>query len=149
MCNIPPPLLVEAGELKGFYSALSYILRQFLAESEEAWGFDLTTDEIVDEVGRDGVAEERVKDLQVLLVEADIVKFARWRPSKIRAARALEAAADWVGHFERIEPEPENEPEPAPVPLAKLEAGVEVEEIESIFVDDDGDEGEDGKEWAP
>jgi hypothetical protein len=151
--------LVEAGELKGFYSALSYILRQFLSESDEAWGFDLTTGEIVDAVGSDGVTEEGVKDLQVLLVEADSVKFARWRPSKIRAARALEAAAGWVGHFERIEPEPEVEPEPALVPLAKVEAGLtttkeaavgpEIEEIESIFIDDDDDRDEDSREWAP
>ncbi len=126
--------LLEAGELKAFYSALSHVLRQFLAESDDNWGLDRTTNEIVRAVGRDGVAEQAKIELEILLVEADIVKFARRRPSRIRASRAIEAARDWVAGFERSEPELELE-------LALAGDGhVEPLEIHDVAVLDDDDD---------
>jgi hypothetical protein len=126
--------LLEAGELKAFYSALSHVLRQFLAESDDNWSLDRTTGEIVRAVGRDGVAEEAKNELEILLVEADIVKFARRRPSRIRASRALEAARDWVASYERSEPELELE-------LALAADGqVEPLVVQGVIIDDGRDD---------
>ena len=156
--------LIEAGELKGFYSALSFVLRQFLADSEEEWSLDLTTGEVVGTVASDGVTDQAVAMLGVLLIEADTVKFARRRPSQDRAAWALDAARDWVADFERVELEPEfvlepeDEPELEPEPAAKLEVGLStegaaederLEEFDIMFADGelDGDDVE--KEETP
>jgi hypothetical protein len=130
--------LLEAGELKGFYSALSLTLRQFLAEEEEDWGPHLTTGEIKALVGGDGVAETTAAALSELLEEADMVKFARRRPSRVRAARALEAARNCVSGFARLVPEPAPPPpEPVAVPAVAAAAaeseGDVLAEIERLF----------------
>jgi hypothetical protein len=104
--------MIEAGELKGFFSALSHILRGFLAGTDRAWGLDLTTAELMALVGMDGVPETQVRSLGGLLDRADMVKFARQRPSRAQAGRALDAARHWLTSFERVVPEPElQEPE--------------------------------------
>ncbi|MGD2218476.1 MAG: hypothetical protein PVJ64_17090, partial [Gemmatimonadales bacterium] len=104
--------MIEAGELKGFFSALSHILREFLAGIDRAWGLDLTTAELMALVGMDGVPETQVRSLGGLLDRADMVKFARQRPSRAQAGRALDAARHWLANFERVVAEPEaQEPE--------------------------------------
>jgi hypothetical protein len=145
--------LIEAGELKGFYSALSFVLRQFLADTEYEWGLDLTTSEVVNAVASDGVTDQAVALLGVLLIEADTVKFARRRPSRGRAGWALDAAHGWVADFERVDRlpdfvlEPDAELEEALT--VKREAGLSIddseaqlEEIDDIFADDAVVEGE-------
>jgi hypothetical protein len=99
--------MIEAGELKGFFSALSHILREFLGGTDEAWGLDLTTAELMALVGMDGVPETQVRSLGGLLDRADMVKFARQRPTRAQAGRALDAARHWLTSFERVIPEPE------------------------------------------
>lgn len=96
---------VEAGEYKAFYSELSLILRRFLAEEETAWSVDLTTAELIGAVARDGVSERNLEILAELLVEADLVKFARRRPQESRARSVLDASRSWVEGFERRLPE--------------------------------------------
>jgi hypothetical protein len=98
--------MIEAGELKGFFSALSHILRGFLVGTDRAWGLDLTTAELMALVGMDGVPETQVRSLGGLLDRADMVKFARQRPSRAQAGRALDAAKHWLTSFQRAVPEP-------------------------------------------
>ncbi len=115
--------MIEVGELKGFFSALSHILRVFLAATDRAWGLDLTTRELMAFVGMDGVLETQVRSLGGLLDRADMVKFARQRPTRAQAGRALDAARHWLTSFERAVPEPEPiEPE--------AESGEEALELE-------------------
>ncbi len=99
--------MIEAGELKGFFSALSHILREFLAGTDMNWSLDLTTLELMALVGLDGVPEAQMRSLGGLLDRADMVKFAAQRPSRAQAGRALDAARLWLTDFERVLPEPE------------------------------------------
>lgn len=103
--------MIEAGELKGMFSALSYILREFLARTDGDWSLDLTTAELMPLVGMDGVPEVQVRSLGGLLDRADRVKFAGQRPTRAQAGRALDAARHWLNNFERTLPEPEPEPQ--------------------------------------
>jgi hypothetical protein len=96
--------LLEAGELKAFYSALSQILREFLADTEAGWRLDLTTPELIAAVGADGVEATSVLALGELLLEADLVKFARHRPSRTEVRASLDSARDWIVGFERVLP---------------------------------------------
>lgn len=112
--------LLEAGELKAFYSELSGVLRGFLAESDVLWGLELTTSELLMAVARDGVNEGDLASLAELLVEADLVKFARRRPSRERARTVLAEGRRWVEEFARVEvtpaaPTPNGEARPAEV----------------------------------
>lgn len=124
--------LAEAGELKGFYSALSHIVREFLAESDRLWGLDLTTAELVQAVACDGVGERRQRALAGLLAGADLVKFARRRPSRAQAARAVDAARRWVVEFERVPIEPPSELE-APLEVAPQPVGDLLAAMDEVF----------------
>jgi hypothetical protein len=99
--------LAEAGEFKGYYSALSQIVREFLADNDRRWGLDLTTPELVSAVGGEGVEPKEVITLGQLLVGTDLVKFARRRPTLDEATGSLESARSWIGAFELPAEEPE------------------------------------------
>lgn len=134
--------MVEAGEFKAFYSALSQVVRAFLAETDPSWGLDLTTLELVAAVSRDGVKPAELAALSALLGGADMAKFARWRPKPADAKRALAEARRWLESFERVRvPPPVEEIESAEVatePEAKAEQ--ELSELAQIFDVDDADE---------
>ncbi len=93
--------LLDVGELKAFYSELSRVMREFLADSERRWGNDLTTSELLMEVAKDGVSHADMQTIADLLVEADLVKFARRRPAAGRSEMALQRARIWIESFER------------------------------------------------
>lgn len=138
--------MAEAGELKALYSALSQIIRSFLAETDRRWGLDLTTMELVSAVSVDGVKPAELAALSALLGGADMAKFARWRPQVADAERALAEARRWLEAFERL---------PPPAPPVEVESADEVEspgagrdepraddglaEMEWIFAVDDDD----------
>jgi hypothetical protein len=137
--------LIEAGEFKAVYSAISHVLRVFLAETDGRWGLDLTTSELFLEVGQDGIDDSAVTALNTILEEADMVKFAGRRPSRIRVERVLEQARGWLESFVRVEPEPEE------MPLEDLLQMTEEESlaaIESIFAEEEEIEAN-GEETEP
>ncbi len=105
--------LAEAGEFKGYYSALSQIVRDFLADTESRWGLDLTTPELVAAVGGAKVDPSEVLSLGQLLIGADLVKFARQRPTPDEAARSLGTARGWIEAFEPPRAKPVELAEPA------------------------------------
>lgn len=102
--------MVEAGELKAFYSALSGTLRGFLAESVPRWSRDLTTAELMRLTGDDGIDDEASRILGEVLARSDRVKFGRRRPAEQTARRDIAAAKLWILKFEPP-PEPTTDPE--------------------------------------
>ncbi len=134
--------MVEAGEFKAFYSALSQIVRAFLAETDRSWGLDLTTLELVAAVSRDGVKPAELAALSALLGGADMAKFARWRPKAADAKRALAEARRWLEGFERVTvPPPIVEVEGAEdAAEPEAEAEEELSALAQIFDVDDADD---------
>ncbi len=87
--------LVEAGRYKAFYSLVTEALRAYLAALDDGWGAELTTTELLGRVERVMLPEVRA-GLARLLRSADLVKFARRRPTPAEAIAAWEAARAWV-----------------------------------------------------
>lgn len=131
--------LIEAGELKGFYSALSLVLRRFLAETEGRWGLDLTTIQLMSRVGEDGVTEADVRALEALLSQSDLVKFAGLRPGTTEATATLNMARDWIEGFVRKEAPPDHGE--ADDDVAGWEDGAEavLADLEEVFVAGEGE----------
>jgi len=132
--------LPEAGELKGFYSILSDIVRGFLAESVPDWRRDLTTRELIEAVDLNEIRESEREALRALLDDADVVKFARLRPSLAEAYVSIVAARHWITSFEPPEKKPEVPVElevGAAVSVAELESLVD---LDSMFADEETDD---------
>ncbi len=79
--------LIERGEFKSYYTLVADVIRRYLGARFEIETLDRTTHEILDEL-----AHSRITGLEALLSEADLVKFAKFRPDTARAQRAIESA---------------------------------------------------------
>jgi hypothetical protein len=92
--------LLEAGEVKAFYTLVTDAVREFLEAVEPRWSRDLTTTELL-ALLKGEVEEGQRERLGDLLQSADLVKFARRRPHAATAIAEWQAARDWVASFER------------------------------------------------
>lgn len=80
---------------KQYYSALSDILRTYLAGRFEVGAMEMTTDEIIEALRREDIAQKAKMDLIAILRDADLVKFAKAMP----AAEDNELAYDKAYYF--------------------------------------------------
>lgn len=90
---------LEAGDVKRFYSEVSDALRTYVAARDPRLGMDLTTTELGAALRGAGL-EDRTDALRRVLESADLVKFARRRPSSATATSDWERAREWVEWFE-------------------------------------------------
>ena len=83
--------LAEKGHYKKYYTLVVDVLRHYLERRYVVATMDRTTDEILHELDLGG---RKVDDLEELLREADLVKFAKHKPEEARAT--LKTARDIV-----------------------------------------------------
>lgn len=89
--------LVERGEVKEYYSALSAIVRTYLEGRYGVHAPEMTTEEFLLSAARDGrLAPAHRSLLSGFLTESDLVKFARLVPTLADAERAMAAARRFV-----------------------------------------------------
>jgi len=85
--------LVEAGEIKRYYTLVTDAVRRYIDDRYGVDAMDLTTQELVAALA---ARRTSVDGLEVLLGEADLVKFARFAPTRAAADGALRAAREIV-----------------------------------------------------
>ncbi len=74
--------LWQKGEIKPYYSRLTEILRQYIEDRYGVFSLELTTDETLRALLRTGFKKDAVYDLlRSVLTDADLVKFAKHKPS--------------------------------------------------------------------
>ena len=89
--------LVERGELKAFYSALSDIVRAYLEGRFALRAPEMTTEEFLQATARGGGLERAHRQLLAeFLVESDLVKFAKHVPTLADTERVFAAAERFV-----------------------------------------------------
>lgn len=96
--------LLEARAFKPFYARTSDAVRRYLDALNDSWGSELTTSELVVRA-RGEMPVEALLRLTEFLEAADLVKFARYRPTPEEADAAWRLARDWVAEFEWYEVE--------------------------------------------
>lgn len=72
--------LWQKGEIKEYYSELSYILREYLEKQLNIPALESTTDELVAALNKRQFSDKLVQNIQDLLQTADLVKFAKVTP---------------------------------------------------------------------
>ncbi len=129
--------LLEKNQVKAYYSEISDIIRRYVAGRFGIDALDLTSTELLDElrqVALDDSVFEKISDLTDL---ADLVKFAKYRPTDEENARVLALAFDFVNETKVVAaPEEETVEETSPV--------AESESAETAPVSD-GETAESGK----
>ncbi len=97
---------LERGELKPFYFGVSEAIREYLGNR---YGFDsleLTTTELMDEMGEVSLTGIHGDELLRFLLDCDLVKFAKYIPPLEEAQRAV-AQAEHIVHATKLIPQPE------------------------------------------
>ena len=74
--------LQEQGLIKQFYSEVSEVIRRYVGRRYYIITMELTTGELVDSMAEAEVEEQHVVAVQSFLEECDLVKFAKFIPSK-------------------------------------------------------------------
>ncbi len=106
----------QTGKIKEYYTQLTDIIRNYM---ERRYGFnapEMTTDEILDEIRRLSINKEATDKLKSTLTLADLVKFAKAKPTPLENDISLNNCIDFVQETkvvpvvqENSKPEPEKE----------------------------------------
>ncbi len=101
--------LVEKGAFKRYYSLLSEVMRRYLEVRVQVDAMECTTSELVQDLRRVSIGEAEVLALEVLLSEADLVKFAKLRPRDEVATKAAETVLDLMRRLDAQRRESDDE----------------------------------------
>lgn len=85
--------LLESGRHKKYYTLVVDVLRHYIEQRYGVQAMDRTTDEIVFDLQRSRI---EIDALEPLLRDADLVKFAKYKPGAEKGSAALESARDIV-----------------------------------------------------
>ncbi len=99
--------LLEAGQVKEYYSELSDILRRYLERRFGVPAFEQTTFETVKALKEKGLPQSVQERMKNLLETSDLVKFAKFVPPQ---SMAQTLAGDLLRIADETKPEPEPEP---------------------------------------
>ena len=96
--------LWQEGKHKLYYSALTDILRTYIAGRYGVSAMEMTSDEIVEAMRGVDLPRKSAMDLAQILREADLVKFAKAAPEADKNEAAYRAACDFVEQTKPEEP---------------------------------------------
>jgi hypothetical protein len=89
--------LWQKGETKKYYTRLTEILRQYLENRFMVFSMEMTTSETLEALIRTGFRkDENYEKLKSVLVSADLVKFAKYKPDKDENETSFEDAWNFV-----------------------------------------------------
>ncbi|MEX0602999.1 MAG: cell wall anchor protein, partial [Bacteroidota bacterium] len=84
--------LWQQGKVKEFYSEVTEIVRRYLSARFSILALEMTSDEILQQLKRVPQAQTALKNLQSFLTTADLVKFAKYRPTPEEHSHEMELA---------------------------------------------------------
>lgn len=99
--------MLEGGNVKGFYSELSDILRRYLERRFQIETFDKTTFEIIGELKRKEFATPIFEKIKTVLENSDLVKFAKMVPKRLLADELVAQLVQIVGETKPVPPQNE------------------------------------------
>jgi uncharacterized RDD family membrane protein YckC len=99
--------LWQKGEVKEYYSRLTYIIREYLEHRYHIPAMEYTSTEILSALQRRGdVNAETLQRLRHILSASDMVKFAKAKPASAFHTEALDTSRSFVGETKDAESAP-------------------------------------------
>lgn len=106
---------IEQDKIAEHYTALSEIIRRYVAARYNVPAMEITTNELVRHLGNRSVRLDHIRLIDALLQECDLVKFAKFIPEPDRMAQSIDEARAVVDHTKQIAVPAPSPPEPARV----------------------------------
>ena len=106
---------VAQGEMRIYHTEISHVIRQYLAARYHIPALEMTTQELLDRLQPEDIPKELVRQF---FTNCDLVKFARYSPTKPEAHERMDEARQivdetkqfWVGRGEEQESESREDP---------------------------------------
>ena len=99
--------LWQAGKLKAYHSAITDIMRDYFARRFRFDAREMTTGEIIQELEKEPVVNKEILEKVKSAFElADLVKFAKFKPSPLENDTSLNYCVDFVNETREVPPEP-------------------------------------------
>lgn len=98
--------LWQQGEVKGYHSELTYIVREYLEGRFGIKALEETTDEIQDQLRKRNLPAELQQQLERILETADLVKFAKAQPTAEFHEHAFQSVQAFVERTRPVEAPP-------------------------------------------
>jgi hypothetical protein len=95
--------LWQQGEVKAFYSTATEIVREYFERRFEILALEMTTDEVIDQLRTKSDDTGTLRDIAVLLSDADLVKFAKHVPIPSECESVIPAARDIIDRTKIVE----------------------------------------------
>ena len=95
--------LWQQGDVKEFYSAATEIVREYFERRFEILALEMTTDEVIDQLRTKSGDTGTLRDIAVLLSDADLVKFAKHVPIPSECESVIPAARDIIDRTKIVE----------------------------------------------
>jgi LPXTG-motif cell wall-anchored protein len=102
--------LIKKGKEKEYYSEITEIIRVYLGDRYNVHALELTTNEIINRLKFENVSPDHKFSLKEILETADLVKFAKVKPSEMDNENSLFKAEEFVRNTKYV-PQPENQDE--------------------------------------
>jgi len=101
--------LWQKGEVKDYYSKLTFIFREYLENRFEIQALESTSEEILDQLRKRDFDTGMNEQVSRVLQSADLVKFAKARPSSEFHEESFDKLKDFVDKTKQINLPPENQ----------------------------------------
>jgi len=99
----------QSGKIKQYYSALTDIMRNYLKRRFDFDATEMTTDEILAELQNHVSNKEATEKLKGMMQLADLVKFAKAKPTPLENDLSLNHCIDFVQETKAVVTEPNEE----------------------------------------
>jgi hypothetical protein len=104
--NLLVKRLVETGYVKEFYLELSEILKRYLGSKLGIISLERTTEEFIGDLKNAAIPWEEYEHIKEFLMDCDLVKFAKYKPSSEEIRRIVERSSEIIDAAEnRKKPE--------------------------------------------
>lgn len=101
--------LWQQGKFKAFYSELSYIMREYLENRFAINALESVTEEILTNLNPFSIEKLQTKNLKDILQTADLVKYAKVKPSEEKHQNMMNLSLKFVQETQPIEEEIEDD----------------------------------------
>lgn len=95
--------LAEQKDFKAFYIALGDAIRQYYESLYDLPALESTSRELLTMLNNHAVDQDLITDTKAVLQEADMVKFAKFKPTQAQADRALKKAYNFLERARKID----------------------------------------------
>ena len=103
LASLKQEALWEKGEIKNYYSKLTFIFREYLENRFDIQALESTSEEIINQLEKKDFDSNMNEDVQRVLQSADLVKFAKAKPMEEFHSESFEKLESFVETTKRLE----------------------------------------------